>query len=220
VAEGEFSAAELARFTGTFVLPRGGGTFVIERHGAGLRLSGWGLQASARVAQGCWPPPNEELLRRHEDRGLRLVELLLADAATADAEAFTAASNGTTARDLLRAWKKENGAPVAIEYVGSVMHQAGESWYRLRTATKQLVLHAVWAHELKWRSCEVATEAPPFWVDLKAQGPDCAVAATAERRQLVLTMEGPVASRCLVFEDASVGNGGVIECKLADGVPR
>ena len=79
VAEGAFSDAEAERFAGTFVLPRGGGTFVIERHEGGLRLSGWGLQASVRVALGYWPPPKEELMRHHEDRGLRIVEQLLAD---------------------------------------------------------------------------------------------------------------------------------------------
>ncbi|HEU4420822.1 MAG TPA: serine hydrolase, partial [Planctomycetota bacterium] len=220
VAEGAFSDAEAERFVGTFVLPRGGGTFVIERHDGGLRLSGWGLQASWRVAQGFWPPPKEDLLRHHEDRGLRLVELLLADTASVDGEGFIAASNGAAARDLLRAWKKEHGAPTAIEFVGTAMLQAGESWYRLRTATKQLVLHAVWAHEHKWRSCAVAIEPPPFSVMLTSRRPDCAVAETAERRRLVLTMEGPAASRCLVFEDASDGKGCLIECRLADGKPR
>jgi CubicO group peptidase (beta-lactamase class C family) len=217
-AEGAFSAAEAERFAGTFVLPRGGGTFVIERHAGGLRLSGWGLQASVRVGQGYWPPPKEELFRHHEDRGLRLVEQLLADAATVDGEAFTAPSSGAAARDLLRAWKKENGAPSSIEFVGSAMLQAGESWYRLRTATKQLVLHMVWAHETKWRSCEVATE-PPFSVFLTSVRPDCAIAETAERRRLVLTIEGTAANRCLVFEDTS-DKGGLFECRLADGKQR
>ena len=220
VADGAFSDAEAERFVGTFVLPRGGGTFVIERRDGGLRLSGWGLQASWRVAQGCWPPPKEELLRHHEDRGLRLVEQLLADTAAVDAEAFIAPTNGAAARDLLRAWKKENGAPAAIEFVGTAMLQAGESWFRLRTATKQLVLHVVWAHETKWRSCQVATEPPPFSVMLTSQRPDCAVAETAERRRLVLTMEGLAGSRCLVFEDASDGNGRLIECRQADARPR
>ena len=211
---------QLERFVGTFVMPRGGGTFVIDRDGDALRLRGAGLQASVRVAEGHWPPAGEDRLRSFEDRGLRLLERLVADEAAVDGEGFADSSSGAAARQLLREWKQRHGVPTTVEYVGSRLTGAGESWFRLALATQQLVLHVTWANESRWRRCEVGEQPPPFAVALTSVRADCAVAETAAGRRLVLTIEGQGASRRLVFEDESTERDGLLECEWRDSKAR
>ncbi len=217
-------AAEIERFVGTFALPRGGGSFTIERSAEGLRLVGAGLQASVRVTDGGWPPPAEERLRGLEDRGLRVLERLLGTDASVERDAFATAAAGATVRRELQAWVGKHGKP-KIEYVGTtfgdfagVTFQAGaaESWFAL-VANERALLKARWADDAHLLRCAFAPAPPPFVAALTPVRPDVALATTRSGCKLVLTIEGRGASRRLVFEDATPGSAGLLECDLVSG---
>ncbi|HEX5051252.1 MAG TPA: serine hydrolase domain-containing protein [Planctomycetota bacterium] len=203
------------RFVGTFVLPRGGGTLSIEREGKALRLAAAGLQASARLAEGRWPPPNEARLRQAEDLGLSLLGRLLADEPAVDAEGFGDAAAGAAARQLVRTWQAEHGGAARASYIGTRLEGAGESWFRLVGKDAQLVLRAPWHDERRWQRCVAATEPAPFAVWLEFVQPDCAVARSATGGLFSFTIEGEGDTRRLVFEDQSFGGDGLLECELA-----
>ncbi len=204
--------AAVERFAGTFALPRGGGTFRVERAGAGVRLVGLGLQASARLLEGRWPPPAEDRLRRAEDRGLLLLQRVLAGDASVDEDGCEAASVGAAARAELAAWIAANGAPTSVEYVGTTLGGHGESWFRVATTSAEAFVRAAWTAQATWMRCTIAAEPLPFVVDLAYVRADTATATLANGRQLVVTIEGRDDGRTLVYEDASPGDDGLLDC--------
>jgi CubicO group peptidase (beta-lactamase class C family) len=212
-----WAPAEIARFAGTFALPRGGGTLTIERCADGLRLCGAGLQASARVTDGAWPPPQgEEKLRAAEDRGLRVLERLLGTDASVERDAFANAGTGAAARRELLAWAGKHGSVTKTEYVGTTGADVAESWFRL-VAKDRAFVRATWAADGKLTRLGLADGPPPFVAALAPVRADVAVATTASGKKLVLTMEGRGTARRLVFEDLTPGNAGLLECDLVAG---
>jgi CubicO group peptidase (beta-lactamase class C family) len=209
--------AAVERFAGTFTLPRGGGVFRIERSGAGVRLCGIGLQASARVLEGRWPPPGEDRLRRAEDRGLSLLKRALANDASVDQDGCEAGSVGAAARAELAAWVAANGAPTAVEYAGTTLQGHGETWFRIANARAEAFVRAAWSAKSTWMRCTVAAEPLPFAAELVLVRPDVAVANLPGGR-LVLSMEGRDDARNLLFEDDSPGEHGLLDCPLAPPV--
>ncbi len=209
-----WAAGDIERFVGSFALPSGGGTFRIERAANGVRLVGSGLQASVRLSVGFWPPPNEARLRTAEDRGLSLLARVLADDATVDAAGFETPSVGAAARAELRAVVQASGAPTRIEYIGMTQQGHGESWFRCVWAKEERIVRAAWIHATKWVRCTWAQEPIPFAVDLEFRRPDVAVATLANGKRILVTMEGRGAQRQLVFEDASAGHDGLLDCPL------
>lgn len=207
-------AAEIERFVGTFTLPRGGGTFRIERDHASVRLVGMGLQASARLREGHWPPPGEDRLRRAEDRGLSLLTRVLADDAAVDQDGFETASVGAAARTELRNWVQANGAPSKVDYVGTTLEGHGETWFRLVGKNGETIVRAAWIGASKWVRCAVAAEPLPFAVGLVPVRADVAVGTLANGVRIVVTMEGRGELRNLVFEDESAGDEGLLDCPV------
>ena len=207
------------RFVGRFQLPRGGGTFRIEAGATkdSLRLVGMGLQASARLLEGHWPPPGEDRLRAAEDRGLSLLARVLADEAAVDQTGFETASVGSAARAELRAWVQQHGKPGKVEYVGTTLQGHGETWFRLQGKAGETFVRAAWLGANKWVRCAIAAEALPFAIDLTYVRPDVAVGTLANGRRVVLTMEGVGAARNLLFEDESAGDEGLLDCPLLAG---
>lgn len=212
---GAWAPAEKARFVGAFTLPRGGGTFRIEAAGDSLRLVGIGLQASARLLEGRWPPPGEDRLRTAEDRGLSLLERVLADDASVDQQAFTVASVGAAARAELRAFVKQQGKKPQVQYIGTTPQGHGESWFRVIGDKAEVVVRAAWLQATQWERCVVTQEPLPFAVELTSLRPDVATATLRNGRQIVLSIEGRGDSRSLLYEDATAGDDGLLDCPLA-----
>lgn len=213
---GAWPAGERERFVGTFRLPRGGGVFSIAVEQDGVWLSGAGLQASQRVQAGVWPGGDEARLRAAEDRGLWIVDRVAADDVVADHEGFTAADAGAALRRTVREWRLRQSTPPRADLVGTrIDGNVVESWYVLR-AGAELLLHATWADGVRFARCEVTAGAPPFRVPLRFVHADTAEAMAIAGRRIVVTVEGLGARRRLVFEDASPGASGLVECELAD----
>lgn len=210
--DGTWSAAASERFVGTFTVPRGGGTFRIERSNDGVRLVGLGLQASARLREGLWPGPGEDRLRQAEDRGLVLLGRVLADAPQVDQDGFETASVGATARAELRAWAAAHGGVTRVEYVGTTLEGHGETWFRLLGKDGEAFVRAAWIGASKWVRCGLAAEPLPFAVLLSPVRADVATGTLANGRRIVVTMEGLTGARTLVFEDGSAGDDGLLDC--------
>ncbi|MFY9344784.1 MAG: hypothetical protein WAT39_19990, partial [Planctomycetota bacterium] len=210
-----WSEQDAARFLGSFELPRGGGLFRIERCATGLQLAGIGLQASARLQAGRWPPPGEDRLRKAEDRGLSLLHKVLADDASVDGQGFESASVGTTARQELREWVAKNGKPARVDYAGTTTAGHGETWFRLQSAGAEAMVRAAWNARGEWLRCAIAAEPFPFVVPLVPVRADVAIGTLADGTEVVLTMEGAKDRRVLVFEDSTPGEAGLLDCPQA-----
>lgn len=206
-------SAAAARFAGTYALPRGGGRFVVERCADGLRLVGVGLQASVRTSEGRWPSPAEERLRRAEDRGLHLLDRLVAGDREVARQGFADLGAGATAQRELVAWVEGNGAPVRTEYVGTTLAGGGASWFRLIGPRACAVVRATWADAARFAQCALTTEPIPFAVPLSFVRDDVAEGTVAGRR-IVVTIEGRDGARRLVFEDETPGHDGLLDCDL------
>lgn len=220
VTDDGWPTAAIERWVGTFELPRGGGSFTIRRDGAGLSLCGEGLQASARLEHGLWPPYGEARLRSAEDRGLRILEQLLAADASFDRAGFAEPEQGAAARGKLLEWKTQNGPTVAVRLIGTRLDPpfqppgSAESWFRLSGKGKDLVIRVPWADAARFRRVEPTDDVPPFRLPLQYARTDVAFTDAGSRQRLVLSMEGVGDKRCLVFEDGSAGTQGLLECPL------
>lgn len=209
------NAADLARFVGEFALPAGAGTFRIERSGDGLRLVGMGLQAAERVRSGQWPTPDESRLRKAEDRGLFVLEAALADDGSIDRDGFVAADAGAGARALLRPF-----AGGQLLLVGTRVERGkATSWFAVRSPDGEHLLRATWADAERLQGLELATE-HPFVVPLQVVRADCAAAQTEGQVLLSVSVEGVGPRRVLVFEDASAGSEGLLDCVEVTKPPR
>lgn len=215
-----FAAADRERWVGSYELPRGGGIFRVSAQGDDLWLEGAGLQASARLQFGCWPPVGEERLRNAEDRGLRVLELLLADDAGVDRTGFAEPTEGASARAALAQWKRQHGPIATTKLIGSRLDPplqppgSTETWFRVQGKDGSLVLRVAWADASRFRRCEITEEVPPFHVLLRPAGADRVRAETNGGQRLLLTIEGTGNTRSLVFEDESPGAAGLLECPL------
>jgi hypothetical protein len=217
---GAWSDADAERFVGTFELPRGGDRFRIERTAKGLQIVGIGLQASARLLHGGWPPPGEDRLRRAEDRGLALLNRVLADDKKVDDDGFESASVGKSARDELRTWQQRNGGkPRLVQYAGTTLTGHGETWFRIvATASgSEVLVRAAWNSRGEWLRCSIADEPLPFAAPLTWIRPDAATILLANGTELLVTMEGTKDKRRLVYEDQTGGGEGLLDCNLVPG---
>jgi len=201
------TSADRDRFVGAFELPGGGGVLRIERDGDGLRLCGVGLQASARLLHGNWPPPDEARLRKAEDRGLAILERALADDAGIDRQGFAGSDAGAAARALLRPF-----AGGKLSLVGTrTEHGKVVSWFAVVAADGEHLLRAPWHDDGRLAACEPA-QAHPFVLPLAVVRADVAAAAALSGQALTLTVEGQGRDRVLVFEDGTAGAGGLLDC--------
>jgi CubicO group peptidase (beta-lactamase class C family) len=220
-SEPTVAPADATRFAGTFVLPGTGGRFVVEPSGGGLRLSGIGLQAAARLSRGCWPPDDAPALERSEDRGLAVIERLVLGDATVLGEAFIDEAVATAASDRLAEWLAAEGPRVRIELVGSQrLDGALHSWFLLVGARGTRRFRAVWRDELAFASFDFDRGPAPFTVPLTVVRADCATAKAGNGTLLKLTIEGTAPHRVLVVEDDSPGAAGLVEGHEADGPRR
>lgn len=213
---GDWPPGERERFVGTFRLPRGGGVFSVAVDQGTVWLSGIGLQASQRVLTGVWPGGDEARLRAAEDRGLWIIDRIVADDPVADSEGFAGADAGGALRRAVREWRLHHPGSVRADLVGTrVAADGAESWFVLR-ADAELHLHATWADGARFARCEVITPPLPFRVPLRFVRADTAEAAAIAGRRIVVTIEGQGPLRRLVFEDASPGATGLVECELGE----
>lgn len=207
------SAAQRARFVGTFDLPAGGSFAIVEQSG-GLLLLGRGLQGSARVGYGSWPPPKvEDTLRTAEDRGLALLAAMVQDERTAFGDAFAGDDASLAARRLWDEAQRQHGKPSSIELLGTQVGEPTTSWFQVVFGSTPVRWQVTWAGA-RFAAIRVAAGELPFQLPLQVVRADVAVATTRSGQALMLTVEGEGADRCLVFEDGSGGAGGLLECRL------
>jgi len=208
------------RFVGTFAMPNGGGTLRIDRVGDGLRLSGSGLQASARIVDGAWSAGNAARAARAEDLGRALVERLARGDETA-AEGFASPELASAAQRLIGDWLDAHGPLTRIEFVGTQFTGTQpHSWFLVHGADATMTFCAAWRDEQHLGSCRVPAEPPPFAVPLQVVRADCAIARAVAGGELRLTVEGPPSARVLVFEDGTPGPSGLLDCTLVGNAPR
>lgn len=207
------SAAQRARFVGRFELPVGGSFIVVEQAG-GLLLRGLGLQGSARVAYGGWPPPKvEDRLRAAEDRGLAMLQAMAQDERMAFGEAFASDDASLAARRLWDETSRRHGQPGAIELLGTQVGEPTTSWFEILFGTTPVRWQVTWGGA-KFAALRLATGELPFELPLQVMRADVAVGKTRSGQAILITIEGSGDQRCLVFEDGSGGSGGLLECRL------
>jgi CubicO group peptidase (beta-lactamase class C family) len=204
--------ADRDRFVGTFEWP-GGGTLTIEADGQRLRLCGTGLQPSVRLVRGAWPPSDEALLRRCEDRGLAVLDRVFADDASVFRDGF-AGNDGVLARIFLDDLVLKHGAKRRIDLVGTVVGKPLVSWFRIEFERTALLVTCPWANERQFGGCMLAPTPSPFTVALDVVRADVAAGTTSQGVPLIVTVEGEGTRRRLVFEDATPGAAGLVECPL------
>lgn len=211
-AEAPVTPADAQRFAGTFQLAGARGGFVVEPAGAGLVLRGSGLEAAARVAAGRWPPADEALLRRTEDRGLAVLERLALGDATVLGEAFADEAGAAAASERIAEWLAVDGPRRAIELVGSQrIDGAMHSWFALVGARGTRRIHAVWRDDRAFATFDLDRGPAPFTVPLSIVRADCATAKAIDGTPLKVTIEGVAPHRVLVVEDQSPGAAGLVE---------
>lgn len=204
---------QIERFVGDYALPAGG-TFRIERAGAGLRLRASGVQAAVRIGEGSWPGQGGALALRAEDRGLSLLSRLLAGDATVVDEAFAAAAAANAGSTLLAGILADHGALTRIEFVGNESDKRSvRSWFHIVCANGDAWITADWQDARRFARLGSAVASTPFVIPLTVVGPDRATAQALGGAALDLTLEGRTGQRVLVFGDGSAGENGLIDCR-------
>ncbi|MEC7584972.1 MAG: serine hydrolase domain-containing protein [Planctomycetota bacterium] len=195
---------ELQRFTGLFQAANGD-AYRVEVKGRGLVVTGLGLAASARMQFGRWPPSRyEDRLRRYEDRGLAMLQRLLAGDRSGDA--FTSDRASVKAMQLLGSLEQQLGDAPTVRFLGSEVGSSSTSWF-LVEGNEPVVLCARWSRGNKFSSLRVSDKPAPFSCAFAVRRPDWAE-ATESGKRMSLSVEGKGAARVLVLED----RGGLIEC--------
>jgi CubicO group peptidase (beta-lactamase class C family) len=198
---------DLDRFVGAFALANGG-VFEVRRGGDGLVVTGLGLQASARLQAGCWPPAGREAeLRGHEERGLAW---FAAPGAPASAKVFASEEAAVAARAQWDALAPRLGKAPEWQYLGTEPGAPAASWFRTR-GRDPVALRVVWRQDGRIQSFAETREPPPFRLAFKLVHKDLA-AALLGKTLLSITIEGEGAGRVLVFEDGTPGQAGLCEC--------
>ncbi len=204
-------SAMAVRFVGTFAAP-GGGRFVVTAHGDRLTVLGLGLQPSARTTLGRWPDGAEAAeLRRCEDAGLAAIARLQQGDHAGAAAAFAGDDALVRARAALRAATGGATAP-RIEFAGTDPG-ARESWFWVDVADGRW-LKGAWAKDGRLQGLERSPTAPPFVAACELQRPDWAVGRSADGTVVSVSVEGEGQDRRLVWEDATAGADGILECGL------
>ncbi|MCR9245440.1 MAG: beta-lactamase family protein [bacterium] len=213
---GAVGASDAARFVGIFELPTGGRLQIVSLGGK-LRLIGEGLQGSVRVAQGGFAA--DPVATRQADRGIALLERLVRGDASAVDDAFRDAASATAITAALAGFVTANGEFERVAFVGNPKAGAAnsrrpskESWFRVDCARGSRYVIVRWRDERRFASCKLSADEPPFAAELQVIAPDTAVARTAAGRPVRITMEGRGNARTLVFEDATPGDAGLIDC--------
>ena len=186
---------------------------MVEQSG-GLLLRGLGLQGSARVAYGRWPPAKvEEQLRAAEDRGLVLLQAMAQDERTAFGDAFASDDASLGARRLWDEASRRHGKPGAIELLGTQVGEPMTSWFQILFGTTPVRWQVTWVGA-RFAALQLATGELPFELPLQLLRADVAAGTTRSGQAILITIEGSGDQRCLVFEDGSAGSGGLLECRL------
>lgn len=205
--------AAAARFAGCYELPLGG-RFAIEAQGGQLWLCGEGLQASARVAFGCWPPPGgDELLRRAAELGLLHLQALQQGDAAGIAAGFAGDDAGVRARKVWADVVAAHGEVRGVRCLGTEPGPPAVTWFAVDCARGSATLCGTWAEARRLAFLKPAPGPLPFRVPLQLLRPDVAAARLGNGRALALSIEGLPGGRTLVFEDATPGADGLLDCR-------
>lgn len=205
-------SAEAGRFAGTFELPVGG-SFVIAPGDGGLWLCGEGLQASARVVFGLWPPASEAKLRRCDDLGQKHLQALRQQDGAGIAAGFAGDDPAVRARNLLTNLTAAHGEVQRVVCVGTELTTPVVTWFALECARDRVLLRGTWADDRRLASLALATTPHPFRAALSPLRTDVMQARLASGRTLVLSIEGSAGERTLVYEDATPGPAGLLDCR-------
>ena len=148
---------------------------------------------------------------RLEDRGLSLLEALLQ--AKPDAfSAFAGDDAAVAAKQLWDGLRPRLASAPALAYVGTEASAPRASWFRLKGKEGAILLRAVWTADGRFQALAEAKEPTPFRAEFRLVRRDLAV-ATIGGGTVSITVEGEGASRVLVWEDASSGELGLVECR-------
>lgn len=195
---------DLQRFAGLFEAANGD-SYRVQVKGKGLVVTGLGLAASARMQFGRWPPSRyADRLRRYEDRGLAMLQGLLAG--NRSGEGFTSDRASVKALQLLGSLQQQLGDSPTVRYLGSEVGSSNTSWFLLE-GNEEVLLCARWSRGNKFSSLRVPDKAAPFACAFAVRRPDWAE-ATESGKRMSLSVEGKGAARILVLED----RGGLVEC--------
>lgn len=209
---GRAVATDLDRFVGVFALPAGG-SFTVRKQGDALLVSGSGLQASARLVAGRWPPPGKsEDLARLEDRGLALLEPIVQAQPDALRKAFVSDDAAIAGKQVVDGLRPRLSSSPGLSYVGTESAAPRASWFRLKAKDGALYLRVVWSADGRFQALSEGKEPLSFRAEFRVLRRDVAAAAIGGTT-VSLTVEGEGASRVLVYEDGSAGDAGLLECR-------
>ena len=205
------TGAAAQRFCGRFQLPVGG-SFVVVQESDGLWLLGEGLHASARVSFGLWPPPGEDRLRDGEDYGQKALQALRQDDKLGIAAGFAGDDPAVRAINLWQQLRQQHGDVQEIRCIGSQLGKPMETWFLVHCRAGDVFLRGTWADSRRLASLVVSPRPHPFRVALQPLRADVMTATLPGGRQLLLSMEGLPGQRTLVYEDATPGPAGLLDC--------
>jgi CubicO group peptidase (beta-lactamase class C family) len=212
------TAAIAARFVGSYEL-RSGGALQIVHEGGALHLVGTGLQPAARICFARWTSDIERPLRRCEDRGLAALAAALQGDEPALRRCCRSDDAAAAVRVLLASLVQAHGPAAAPVHLGTMPKPNGNGaatgWFRVACGSTDCALELAFDAQAAIAGVVRAGAPPPFRIPLRVLRADLASARSLAGPAILVSIEGTGAARWLVYEDATPGAAGLLECPLA-----